>query len=458
MRINTKRLRVSTVGVERTNRQEIESDSGRVLFSAPFRRLQSKAQVFSLESNAAVRSRLTHSLEVAHVGRYIVQKIRELALDSKKNDMAEELIEIETIVETSCLLHDIGNPPFGHLGEKAIQEWFQENAERKFKKSREDSNKENIDTESPHYKDFLNFDGNPQGLRICLTLQGQPGKFGFNLTYSQIASIIKYPRSSDDDFGSGKIGVFQTELESLKKIWTEMEIEWGKKHFLANIMEAADDIAYSLSDIEDGIEKKIVSESEILSLLRKEFEDNKIGDFNVLLDEAVRDGLTSPYIAFRTKMINKLVGCAARFFYEGYEGGVIEVSVFKRDDQSSKAIQVINKVCRDIFYRSAEAEDIEIAGYNVVYGLLNKFSILLTMKKEDFSTLVNEGKGKDLCRRVFSKIPASIVEHYKFSVSKDEANEWYYRFRMIVDYICGMTDDFALRVYRLFNGIEVKVL
>ena len=126
--INTNRLRISTNDQQRTKRQEIESDRGRVLFSAPLRRLQSKAQVFSLESNASVRSRLTHSMEVAHIGRYIVQKIRGIAEKNGNNNLAEECLEIETVVETACLLHDIGNPPFGHLGEKAIQQWFSENA------------------------------------------------------------------------------------------------------------------------------------------------------------------------------------------------------------------------------------------------------------------------------------------------------------------------------------------
>jgi len=180
--LSVDRIRASSSGGSREKKQQFESDRGRVLFSSPLRRLQSKAQVFSLESNASVRSRLTHSMEVAHIGRYISHQLKAVAIENNDTTFAQQCDEIEPLVETACLLHDIGNPPFGHLGEKAIQKWFVKNSNRLYKKSTGNE----IDTESPQYRDFEGFDGNPQGARISLTLQGYPGKKGFNLTYAQL--------------------------------------------------------------------------------------------------------------------------------------------------------------------------------------------------------------------------------------------------------------------------------
>lgn len=457
--INTSRLRPSSVNTKRSKREEIESDRGRVLFSAPLRRLQSKAQVFSLESNAAVRSRLTHSLEVAHIGRYIAQKIIDIANKENKKleKFIEELIDSETIIETACLLHDIGNPPFGHLGERAIQQWFRKNAEKLYSESCPE--KYELDKSSAHYKDFLKFDGNPQGLRICMTLQGKPGKCGFNLTYSQIASLIKYPiDSSENNSEYKKIGVFQTEVDKAKKVWKGLNLEWGVRSPLAYLMEAADDIAYSLSDIEDGIEKKIITESDILEKLEEEFKKSNLCEYECLIKEAFNNSITSKFITFRTCMINKLVKCAAERFYELYtKDKPFPKSIFS-DSEAGKAIEIINKYCKNTIYNAPEAEDIEIAGYNIVYGLLNKFSILLKLRKSEFKELVDENKGHDLCKRMFSKLPKNLVDHYSASTQDDEENEWYYRVHLIVDYVSGMTDDFALKVYRLLNGIDVGVI
>lgn len=179
--ISTKRLRPTTSIREIDIISETESDKARIIFSAPFRRLQKKAQVFPLESNAAVRSRLTHTLEVATIGRQLSQKIAK----KKGSDIADHSAFVN-IVESACLLHDIGNPPFGHFGEAAISAWFEEKATIKnsiFNKISQDIKNE--------YKDFINFDGNAQGLRIITKLQGED-LYGLNLTCSAICAYIKY--------------------------------------------------------------------------------------------------------------------------------------------------------------------------------------------------------------------------------------------------------------------------
>lgn len=458
---STDRLRLSTTVEERPPKQQFESDRGRVLFSSPFRRMQSKAQVFSLESNASVRSRLTHSMEVAHIGRYICHELIKEANRHNDSDFVEQCSMIEPIVETACLLHDIGNPPFGHLGESAVQEWFKANASNLFLESTEIK----IDKLNSYYKDFENFDGNPQGARIVLTLQGLPGKKGFNLTAAQIASIIKYPRFSSEEDKSEKykkIAVFSSEKESIEEVWRLLDLNWGERHPLVFLMEAADDIAYCLSDIEDGIEKKIIREKDIIRYLRKTFRSLSDDLKNCIpaKDRSGSSDVVGGFLSFRTRMINTLVTHAAKYFYE-HRNDISHLginAIFKKGDQYSEALSIVRRYCSKYIYKSQAAEDIEIAGYNIVYGLLDKFSIFLSMDKEAFTKLVFEKKGTNLEMRMFSKLPPKFIEHYKKAVSKDDDNEWFLRFQLILDYVSGMTDDFALKLYRLLHGIEVSLV
>lgn len=459
--LSVRRLRKSTGKTDISNKKKFESDRGRILFSAPLRRLQSKAQVFSLEDNASVRSRLTHSMEVAHVGRYLAQDLKRVAEEKRDSKLVSQCELIETLVETACYLHDIGNPPFGHLGETAIQNWFSDNAGRLY----EASVGKKIEESSRYYQDFLNFDGNPQAMRIVLTLQGYPGKCGYNLTYSQVGALLKYPRYSHEaPRKRGKIAAFTAESDSVRRVWDGLGIPWGQRHPLVLLMEAADDIAYSLSDIEDGIEKRIVNEKEVMDILRERFIDI-CDDIKLCLPNPDHNNsnnkVVGEFVTFRTKMINVMVRYASEFFYENKEGicsGDVE-RIFGGDDDNddySKSLSIIRKLCLEKFYRSPEAEDIEIAGYNVVYGLLDKFSILMAMTKGDFHNLLDNSRGNDLARRMLGKLPERLVLHYRSNMNSSD--EWYYRFHLIVDHVSGMTDDYAVRLYRLLNGIDVKIV
>lgn len=246
----------------RTLSEEFTSDKNRIIFSSPFRRLQQKAQVFSLETNAAVRSRLTHTLEVATIGISLAEKIADKLVEN--NLITQDLVlPFIKIIENACLIHDIGNPPFGHFAENAIKEWFKKNWKKLFFKASK-LNKSDLQ-EAPINKelilDFLHFDGNPQGLRIVCTLQDVPGNFinfGLNLTYSQIASIVKYSGSTSNVDPKNplnkKAGYFFSEKEKIDKI--KRTLNFTNRYPLTYIMEAADDISYCLSDIEDGFEKK----------------------------------------------------------------------------------------------------------------------------------------------------------------------------------------------------------
>ncbi|HEN5446925.1 TPA: dNTP triphosphohydrolase, partial [Yersinia enterocolitica] len=261
-----------------------QSDRARLIYSAPFRRLQQKAQVFSLESNSAVRSRLTHSIEVSHIGRYIVAAIfekldtAENIAEEQKNYWIKNSLAISNIVETACLMHDIGNPPFGHFGEAAISKWAS-SPEAKVTLCQALNEDDKKYTDYAPLEDFQNFDGNPQGFRIITKLQGDDGFYGLNLTYTQLVAFLKYtysPQTKSQNQNtpfSKKIGFFDTERDVIEGAWNSLNMKNNTRHPLGFLMEASDDISYCISDIEDGIEKGIISvehfRKEVLKDLKK---------------------------------------------------------------------------------------------------------------------------------------------------------------------------------------------
>ena len=245
-----------------------ESNRGRIINSPAIRRLQQKTQVFPLEINAAVRSRLTHSLEVQQIARHIARKIIEKLHDeSKIKEYKLDGLEhaFVSTSEMASLMHDIGNPPFGHFGELALNNWMKENAKKMLKKSlgkKKYKKIKNKEITSKITKDLTNFDGNAQGIRIVHSLQT------LNLTYSQTASILKYTRCAYEDkpkykkeftYLKKKPGYYLSEEKFVKKMCKKLKIDKGCRFPLTYIMEAADDIAYGIADLEDAVDKGIMS-------------------------------------------------------------------------------------------------------------------------------------------------------------------------------------------------------
>lgn len=418
------RLRASTQG-SRGILIASESDKARVINSGAFRRLQQKAQVFPLEPNAAVRTRLTHSIEVSQIGRYLAQKI--IQEFGNVGSSYESLTAFVNIVETACLLHDIGNPPFGHLGESAVQEWFRDN------------------TADAPVPDLCNFDGNPQGFRLASFLSGADAN-GLNLTCALLLSTVKYPWNLDRRPNGKKIGLFSSDYSIYERACGKLNWEVGSPFPLARLMDTADEIAYSMSDLEDGIEKKIIS----LADLKQEFGQNK---FPV--------GSVPPFIKFKTDVINSAVSAAADAFtsrFEDIRGGV----AFDLIDEGSdigQLLKQVNRFARARIYSDEAAEKVELAGRSVIKGLLRHFGELIKLDEEAFSALIT-GDAKAIKKndlhfhaRLFRRLPERYIDKYGLTARGDEKHR---RSHLIVDFVSGMTDDFALETYQVLEGIRIK--
>ena len=422
--IKPNRLRGSTRGGV-SLLQETESDKGRVLNSPSFRRLQQKTQVFPLEPNAAVRTRLTHTIEVSQIGRFLTQQVIEKC--ANKNFSYEELASFANIVEAACLLHDIGNPPFGHLGESAIKEWA---------------------TVNNQCADLREFDGNPQGFRLMSYLQGEDG-FGLNLTSSLLLSTVKYPwcvDSRDKSAKSKKIGVFNSDWHTYSAAAQQVSWQVGKKFPFAQLMEAADDIAYSMSDLEDGVEKGVIRLEDIQEVFDGPWDKN---------------GAVDPFVAFKTNTIREAVAEAAIVFVDNL-GRILDGKTVELVDSSNPKGEVISKVkifALDKIYSHSSAEILEISGRNIIASLLGQYENLLTLDAESFEILVSDDKKEarkknlDYQIRLFRRLPRKYKRRYK---DEKRGSEEERRAHLFVDFLAGMTDDYALEMHQVFGGIKIK--
>jgi dGTPase len=464
---------------------EAESDRGRLLFCPAFRRLQQKAQVFSMESNASVRSRLTHSLEVAQIGRYIADQIS-IKLIAEKLASIEECAALTTFVETACLMHDIGNPPFGHFGEFAISEWFRNHGKLAIKKALKDSDEElTSKTAAKALADFYEFDGNPQGIRIVAKLQRNTDEYGLNLTKTTLAAYLKYVRSSGDQKVNinapftKKCGYFSTENEIVEGVWKEFGYTKPQRFPLAYIMEAADDIAYCISDLEDSIEKGLLIESVAFNEIYDQWLATKLSGtatsdlITEVLENAARGSKVSgklfTFTDFRTSLNRELVTYAADqyiTFHDDILAGSM-TSLISPESPCGRMLDILKGYCRERVYCHESVQKIELAGYRAISGLLEHFSCLLSIGVDRFSCSLNmrkkDEKGRQIVmeNKLLTLFPKRYIAAYHDQLLKTPKDdnfhvaEWVLRAHLITDFISGMTDDFAIATYQNLSGIKL---
>lgn len=461
--------------------RRFESDRGRIINSAAIRRLQQKTQVFPLERNSVVRTRLTHSMEVQQVGRYIVKEIVDRLNKSgqlKKYGLDKSIMSIETLVEMACLMHDIGNPPFGHFGEAAINQWFTQRLgidKQSHYKVLEEYASDNEDIRQLKQKirqDLYHFEGNAQAIRLVHTI------LKLNLTYSQIASILKYSKPAywsspvPDKFAylMKKPGYYLSEEPFILEMSKQLDIQPFHRYPLTYIMEAADDISYCIADLEDAVEKKILTVQQLYHSLKEAWGPVKKGDLfdyvvnrpyeNLKQNQFEAIGIDQFFMYLRVNTIGRLVPHAAERFIENIEAiyhGSFNHALLEDHDAEYKLLNIFKTVGVEHIFNHESVENIELQGYRIISGLLDIYSPLLDMPTDDFTKLVQDGNHKNypIETRLYHKLSSKHRVAYQQAVTKHNIKqpdyacwEFYYRCRLIQDYISGMTDHFAYDEYR----------
>ena len=446
------------------------SDRSRILYSSSFRRLQSKAQVFSLEDHSAVRSRLTHSLEVSDIGRKIAYSVALSLLSERKIDR-QTAESIPVVVENACLLHDLGNPPFGHFGEAAIKKWFSE-------WFMDSSAKQVFVLPSEKIQcDFTYFDGNQQGLRIVLRLHRDKDAYGLNLTAATLLSYLKYPDPTWCQApGYRKRGIFATEYDDLIALWEHVGIPKHKRHPMVYLVEAADDIAYCISDIEDSIEKDLMTPYQFITDLKEEWEelDLEWSDFP-LKGKADRILKAGPHNRERSYFFDFKISYTRHFIAETTKIYMLALTnenldgatpILERDLLTKSTLEAMKNYSRKYIFRHTDAEGKEVAGFKIISGILDCLQPLLLLSQEQFSLLIKSrnnpavlyGKHLDYEWRLFNRLPFNYVGCYNDAIEHgdmDAGSEMFHRCHLLVDSIAGMTDRHSLETYQLLYGIRI---
>lgn len=447
-------------------RNEFEKDYHRIIGSASFRRLQDKTQVFPLDQSDFIRTRLTHSLEVASYGKSLGQNIGESILkygkDSSFTPRMKE--EISSILECAGLIHDIGNPPFGHFGESTIREWFKKNLP--MLRYKEQKVTELLDPQM--LEDLYHFEGNAQALRLVSKLHYLVDEHGMNLTYALLNTIVKYPVSSlkiDKSTGNikdKKMGYYYADEDLYHEIAKQTGAE-GKRHPLTFILEAADDIAYKTADIEDAFVKGFLNYNQICNELANlpapEDEKEKDNGFDALdrlqkrYERAVQRGVQNPeeYAVknWIVQMQGFLINCATYGFISHYDE--IMAGTYGQDLFSGTYGESLMKLLGDMAYRNVFATP-------KIYKLEVAESVMLDFLMDKFVHAVLYYDTDEALSEMDKRMISLISENYKSAYhhhaqGKNDAERLYLRFLLVTDYICGMTDSYAKRLYQELNGI-----
>ncbi len=454
-------------------RTEFERDYGRVVFSSPVRRLQDKAQVFPLEPLDFVRTRLTHSMEVSSVARGIATGVGKGLLATKK--INEEQAQSIAVIATTCgLIHDLGNPPFGHSGENAIRAWFEEHP-KKDELLQGLQVRDKAGEEIDLGQDFLRFDGNAQTIRLVSRLQMLADPFGLNLTCGTLSALMKYVAASDQIDQTkpkskcherSKLGFFRSE----QRLGNMVRDETGtseSRNPIAYIVEAADDICYSIADLEDVVHKDVFTWEQLEKLLVDSPAPDGISDCVESAKEMVQAGLKrwteepegkavnshAHTAAFRTVAIARLVKSAIEGFVKNADS--IQAGDFHSELLHDCTEADLLKRCKDIgrrhVYCSKPNLRLEVMGKKVIHDLMDVFWAAACeappKKKNSFNAKVYT---------LMSTNYRNIFENAMRESKKENAPalpEKYHRLQLVTDYVCGMTDTYACTLHKqLFNA------
>ena len=431
--ISDKRLGLENYNASKGGvRNDFERDYDRLVFSSMFRRMHNKTQVFPLPNRIFVHNRLTHSLEVSCVGKSMAREV-EILLRKKYDDQpwCDKLHDMGEIVAAACLAHDLGNPPFGHSGEKTIGAFFTEGRGLALRKHLTDD----------EWNDLTHFEGNANSFRALVhQFKGRrPG--GFAMTYSTLASIVKYPYSSAQAGDKGKFGFFCSEKDSYECIAAELGIKRkpdGRycRHPLVYLVEAADDICYQIMDIEDGHKLKLISTEETSALMLSLHDDDQHDHMREIMALVADPNEKIAYL--RSAAVGLLVKECVRAFVDHEQeilSGTFQGSLIDNiSPRVAEGYQRISKVAREKLYRASYVVDVDLSGSRIITLLLEKLIDAVMHPERNYSQLL------------LAKFPQ------QYDVN---APSVYNRIQAVLDHISAMTDTYALNLYRQLDGISI---
>lgn len=429
---------LGTANVADAGRTAFEKDFDKIIFSTHFRKLKDKTQVFSLVDNDYVRSRLSHSLEAACVGRTLGTLVGQEIIKRHAKELKDFAArDFGDIVAAACLAHDIGNPPFGHAGEDAIQEWFKSSQAASIL----------LSLSLGQQEDFKKFEGNAQGFRVLTKLNKRPNLRGLQFTCAMLATFTKYPRaaginsnifnqynSSKDNKSTKKHGFFEDEKDLFAEIASEVGLirrdvdsAWWCRHPLVFLVEAADDICYHIVDLEDGCHLGYIAYEDASNLL------------NDILVEENLDGLGSDQQEniryLRAKAIHKLITEVKQVFLDHETqllSGNFDHPLTAKIHSASKLKEIID-ITRKNVYEACEVIEVKVAGYEVLGGLLEEFVTATTKQNLSKSYLMQ-------------KLLPSFQEH---------EDDTYRKILKVTDYVSSMTDSYAVSLFKKIKGISL---
>lgn len=427
------------------SRTDFQRDFDRIIFSSAFRRLQNKTQVFPLPGSVFVHNRLTHSLEVSSVGRSLGSVIGEFIVKNYENELDENSQDfyqhnLQYVIAAACLCHDVGNPAFGHSGEDAIASYFEKNEKDLKQKFSE-----------KEWADLVNFEGNANAIRVLTHQQRGKDEGGTQLTYTTLASIAKYPceavAKKKGIIHRKKFGFFQNEKEtflhiakSVNLLQENKEPTIFKRHPFVWLVEAADDICYNIIDMEDAHRLGIVSTSDcenlFFDLIKSENQNTKRVEAKLSIVTNANERIS--YL--RAKVINALINKSIEIYQTNFSKileGNLDHALLDIYKSENKSLQEIESFSIEKIYNHKAVIEIENAGYNVMNELLNHFiSPVLKQKNE---------------RKSYDKMALKLLpKQFLYEGGTD-----YQKVLGVIDFVSGMTDNFATDLYRKIKGIDI---
>ena len=428
------------------SRTDFQRDFDRIIFSSAFRRLQNKTQVFPLPGSVFVHNRLTHSLEVSSVGRSLGSLAGEFIVQNFENELTEDsknfyLYNLNNVIAAACLCHDIGNPAFGHSGEDAIASFFEKNESELKPKFTE-----------KEWADLVNFEGNANAIRILTHKQTGKDEGGTQLTYTTLASIAKYPceaiAKKKGHVNRKKFGFFQSEKQTFLNIAnaTKMMVESEeptifKRHPFVWLVEAADDICYNIIDMEDAHRLGIISTADCENLFMDLIQSVNEKDAKRSAEKLLLFSNKNERISYlRAKVINALINKSTELYQQHFSeilNGTLNKALLDIFKSESESFQEVERFSIEKIYGHRSVVEIENAGYNVMYELLNHFIPPIIKEK-------SERKGFE--KKALQLIPSQFIY---------EDGTVYEKVLGVLDFVSGMTDNFATDLYRKIKGIDI---